>query len=364
MKVGILTYHNSINFGAVLQAYALQKAMRALGHDPSIIDYRRGANRMFYLKQAMAISPRIPMLLKSRTFSRFIRDHLPLTAPVRSADGLRAVEGGFDCLCVGSDQVWDASAGASLPAEFYFDWADPARTRLMSYAPSCGAMKPDAMPGAVEMGGLLRRFHHVSARDANTIECIRRAGGPEPDLVLDPTFLTGFDDLKADVETPAEPYALVYATPRIIGRSNIAAQVRGLGMPVVNAGFRAVPGGQDRIVIDPAQWLELYRRASVVVTSFFHGAIFAILFEKPFVVLSVPGKSNKVGDLLRRLALDGQELALDAPAGMLAQKISATRYEAARPLLAAEVERSKRYLSGALGAAQPQRGAPARAGAW
>ena len=40
MIVGILTLHNAINYGATLQALALQKYIEELGVDVEIIDYR------------------------------------------------------------------------------------------------------------------------------------------------------------------------------------------------------------------------------------------------------------------------------------------------------------------------------------
>ena len=40
MKLGIITFHRAKNYGAVLQAYALNKATQNLNIDSDIIDYR------------------------------------------------------------------------------------------------------------------------------------------------------------------------------------------------------------------------------------------------------------------------------------------------------------------------------------
>lgn len=40
MKVGVITFHRAINYGAALQTYALQKALTGLGFDSEVIDYR------------------------------------------------------------------------------------------------------------------------------------------------------------------------------------------------------------------------------------------------------------------------------------------------------------------------------------
>ena len=39
MKIGILTFHRTTNYGAALQAYALQQTLIGQGHDAEIIDY-------------------------------------------------------------------------------------------------------------------------------------------------------------------------------------------------------------------------------------------------------------------------------------------------------------------------------------
>lgn len=40
MKIGIITFHWATNYGAVIQAYALQEAVASLGHDVKIINYK------------------------------------------------------------------------------------------------------------------------------------------------------------------------------------------------------------------------------------------------------------------------------------------------------------------------------------
>lgn len=40
MKIGVITFHRAINYGAALQTYALQRAISDLGFDTEVIDYR------------------------------------------------------------------------------------------------------------------------------------------------------------------------------------------------------------------------------------------------------------------------------------------------------------------------------------
>ena len=45
-SVGIITLHRTTNYGSVLQAYALQETIKALGFDVKIIDYRPSRSTM------------------------------------------------------------------------------------------------------------------------------------------------------------------------------------------------------------------------------------------------------------------------------------------------------------------------------
>ena len=48
MKIGILTFHRAINYGAVLQCYALYTTLQSMGHDVEIIDYRPGTIQKYF----------------------------------------------------------------------------------------------------------------------------------------------------------------------------------------------------------------------------------------------------------------------------------------------------------------------------
>ena len=47
-KAGILTFHKSVNYGSVLQAYALKETLRNLGCDSEVIDYQPDNYKYLY----------------------------------------------------------------------------------------------------------------------------------------------------------------------------------------------------------------------------------------------------------------------------------------------------------------------------
>ena len=48
MKIGIITFHAAMNYGSVLQAFALQEYLRSRGNDVRIIDFRSAVQQRLY----------------------------------------------------------------------------------------------------------------------------------------------------------------------------------------------------------------------------------------------------------------------------------------------------------------------------
>ena len=66
-KIGTITFHNSINYGAILQTYALQKCLTDLGYDSEVIDYRNS-----YLIKNMSFCRRIVHYTWHEIFKRIL----------------------------------------------------------------------------------------------------------------------------------------------------------------------------------------------------------------------------------------------------------------------------------------------------
>lgn len=79
MKVGILTFHHTANYGAVLQSLALSRYIKSLGHDVEIIDYRPEEaekvhwNNMRFLKLLPPYRNPKFSLIDINAFKRFIK---------------------------------------------------------------------------------------------------------------------------------------------------------------------------------------------------------------------------------------------------------------------------------------------------
>ncbi len=115
MRIGLLTFHYSMNYGAIMQTYATCRALQELGHDVTIIDFRqpeKKTNRslLFYYK--------------TKAFDRFTQKHYPrMTKTCYTLDDVIDNSRNFDCLVVGSDQTWNPHITKDKRLIYFFPFA-------------------------------------------------------------------------------------------------------------------------------------------------------------------------------------------------------------------------------------------------
>lgn len=157
MKIGILTLHSQINYGGVLQAYALQKYLRSNGYDVEVIDYwltpANGHLYGFWLSESKTFLARVVRfpywcirdgfvwaeIRRRRRTMRFLRERLKLSSQAyKILDDLKKVSG-YDIVIVGSDQIWHP-VNISVPNPFLLDWLKPKGgvPQKIAYAASFG----------------------------------------------------------------------------------------------------------------------------------------------------------------------------------------------------------------------------------
>ena len=296
MKIGILTFHCAINFGAVLQAFGLFQYLRSLGHDVSVIDYRPDylikQYRPFYLKrikEGRSKKLRLFFLLREvlalhirygreKLFRRFIKDHLHLS-PLQLDDKAND----FDAFVFGSDQIWNRWITQS---DMVFWGEAPAfeGKRRIAYAASAGsvnALDEDAMSN-------LERFDAVSVREKSLADYLKSFTTKKIDTVLDPVLLAGKELFSAIATTKQRsPYLLYFSLEGddklrpIVER---LAKKRNLELIEVRSYNICFTKGNVKNVLSINDFLGLFLYADFVVTKSFHGTAFSILFEREFMV--------------------------------------------------------------------------------
>ena len=159
-KVGIITFHAAKNYGACLQAYALQVATRAMGVYSIIIDYQPNSVYLQYKKfnlkkyfTAANIRQGLQLLVSdliyampnakgNAAFSRFKKEYMLLTKELyRTSAQMKTQIPWFDAVIVGSDQVWNTEiTGGVDPIYMLENFHAP--TKKISYAASLGLQPP------------------------------------------------------------------------------------------------------------------------------------------------------------------------------------------------------------------------------
>src|SRR5690606_7304446 len=123
MKLALLSFHTAANYGAALQAFALQKAFDDLKIQNVYIDYQNAHRINSYsishlilssikkgdLKNAFKYFLGSPfLLLRKLRFSFFYKKNLRVTNKIyRNSSEAKELNNNFDKFIVGSDQVWN-----------------------------------------------------------------------------------------------------------------------------------------------------------------------------------------------------------------------------------------------------------------
>ena len=348
-KVGILNYHDGINHGAFLQCYALYNFIEIQGHSVEVINYKNSRHwfreyRYFLVrKNLVSIIRNIIKIIKFKSCHRMMK----MTAPLRSNKRINNYN--YDCVLVGSDEVWNyTNPMVGYDITYFGEGINTGK--IGSYAASFGWLEANtSLP--FEIKSRLKIFSYISVRDDNSKAIIKNNIDLDVDILVDPTFLYNFNDYEVEYKNASQfldDYILVYA-PGIIDDS-IEKKIRemyGDKRQIVSIG-RAVPWADINILdVDPFEWLWFMKNSSFIVTSSFHGTIFSIKYEKQFI--SIPNKAsyNKIDYLLRKLNLSDRFLFTESD---IEKFIDADiNYKKVNETLNKDIDRSKNALFSFLG---------------
>lgn len=304
MKIGIMTFHWAVNYGAVLQSYALIRHLRQAGYDVCDINYlpRRTIRKMRFFDIYFR---RFAELKKIPPFRRFQKKYLRLSPKTYGCyKELLKIQNEYDAVIVGSDQIWNDSflmgAEKGEPALSYFLDFLPANVPRLSYAASFGAnelskgIKEYAIPA-------LKKFHAISVRENNAVGLLADEGIVAM-TVCDPTLLLKPDDYETIIQgcRREENVALFNFMLRRGERSSDDTEAF-LKNQVFAEKTRL---GTDILSVE--RWLWALKNSDFIVTDSFHCVVFAILFHKPFLAVNDKNcaMNARIKTLVEKLGLE------------------------------------------------------------
>lgn len=296
-RVGIITIHHVPNYGAFLQAWSLAKAVKQLGHQVEIIDYRHPKAIQFYKK--LRKNSRFG-IIKSWAESRLIQyecNHLPLTKQCHSSSDLQEVANQYDVVICGSDQIWHTKSIRDFDPAYFLDFVKSDKVRRISYAPSCSGLDSFS-PHDGEVKSLLDKFDALSGRDARTLELVKELGDYNIRRVVDPTLLVDHKELESNGRINKQEYLLIYGGIESWAFPAIRHVAKERGLKIIAIGNRCRAADKSDPFVLPNKWLAYFRDAKAVITSAFHGAMFAIINKRPLLAIPSVGKEAKISDAL------------------------------------------------------------------
>lgn len=326
MKIGIVTYHRTLNYGAVMQSLATRFVLEDMGHEVYYVDYWPDYHKEMYdlfprtkffkfnLRQKIAFLLSLIKYYKSKkkridNFEKFFQTHIyPYCRPIDDS---------YDVVIYGSDQIWRKQKALGSYNPFYFGENKIKTQQHISYAASMGIL-PDNDADKVKVKELVSHLDKISVREEGLRHLLLSLGYENVSLSLDPTLLLSSE--KWDNHLPTEPYngkryALVYmlrAKAFNLNEIKKFADKKGLQLIVLN-GYATTKETETNITsAGPLEFIHLIKNAEYVFSASFHGLAFSIIYGKQFFT-SFLNNSGRAESLLSLLGIKGRLLPPKSP---------------------------------------------------
>ncbi|AXT51975.1 hypothetical protein D1818_14390 [Aquimarina sp. BL5] len=290
-NIHTITFHHVLNYGAVLQAYALAKFLKQEGYEVEVLDYRPSYFMFQTYRPAKGLLKTINKAKKNIRFYKFRRDFLPLSKNTFfSVFKLKKkFANSNDYFICGSDQVWNANLTKDKIDKGYFLDFLPKKAIKISYAASMGNTGFDA--NHTEAKEVLSSFHKILVREDFAQNEINKISNNTIDssIVVDPTLLlNNYNEILDFSLVPNEPYLVSYLTENSKEvKEYIRKVVKMTGLPLINLGHHYIEDAQKNYLYEsPSKWLGVFSKATMVCTNSFHGNAYSLIFKRNFTVFS------------------------------------------------------------------------------
>ena len=328
MRIGIITFHCSYNYGSALQAYALQRFLISQGYETETISYYskdfdqyklfRPAKYKTGMKYALYDLIYIGRHIKrKRSFRNFVADNLIVSEEEYNDGNIAQANQRYDCFICGSDQIWNTDCTRGVVPAFFLEFADEGKPRI-AYAPSIAHDRIsndyiDAFRSAVN------KIDYLSVREESGRAILAELTDKEITCAADPTLLLDADDyrqlMKEKAGIPEGKYIFLYMLEWNAETVKYCKKLKErFHLPIyylINRDTIKTIGLFDKedknlYGIDPGQFLTCLAGSRFVVTNSFHATVFSIIFHKQFCSFCTRHSYSRTVDLLNNLGLSNR----------------------------------------------------------
>lgn len=307
MRIKTLTTYDVYNYGASLQAYALQQYLMHLGHDVEIINYQPSyLTRKYDYKwvnpeskfskyaltravyKVMKYLQRQTTMGRKRIFDKFNHQILKETLiKYSSYEDLCSNPPKADLYIVGSDQIWNVFYEAGRDPAFFLEFVK--QGYKASYAASFSYIDID-VENKMRIRKSLEKFDAISVREYHGID-ILKSMGIDGDWVLDPVFLLSIDKWKELMVSSVsnEDYLLVYdfeGNKDIKLFSKEYARRNKLKIYAITDTYPLPYADKNFMKAGPKEFVSMIYNCKAFISNSFHGTAFSIMFNKPVFVFN------------------------------------------------------------------------------
>ena len=320
LKIGILTFHNAMSYGAVLQAYALQHTIENFGYETEVINYMcediynahvriipKTKNIKFNIKMSLMGHKRYKWRNLLRNFrKKYLHESVKV-----SKNELVDLGENYSKVIAGSDQVFN-DVCTKFDNTYFLDFVPD--KKKYTYAASFGA---DIIPKKLEdeYRNRLTGFQQLSIREESGCKIVKTLLNREAECNIDPTFLLTDAEWDNVIETKTrKPYVFVFSVLKPLDLVNYAIKLgeeKGLEVLYLeNYSFPKRKGLRYIGPVSPSEFIGLIKNAEYVVTNSFHGMAFSIIYKKKFIVeLNTAASRNiRCEGLLKKIGIRNNEI--------------------------------------------------------
>lgn len=320
MKIGILTFHYSNNYGAVLQCFALKNFLERLNHEVIIIN--RLPNKPHLLKQIYYfILKYINIHSSIYGWLSFNKEREKLLAPLtkkyyNSKQLKNSLKLNFDAIIVGSDQIWRYD-NKFADYNYYLDYIAPElypKIKKIAYAASFGLNYWDGDIHIVSQ--LLSQFKSVSVREESGVDICKRLFSIDAKKVLDPTFLLPINQYPSISKPQFHMNVVSYflgqnKTELVTKMQKISVEKKYTYIDLYSIGCYSHKKIPEHINI--TNWLSYIKMSDFIITNSYHAMVFSILYHKNFAIIALEsGGTTRIKSALNELDLNSYSLYYDS----------------------------------------------------
>lgn len=320
MKIGIVTVHDSNNYGSFLQAFALQEVLHEFGHE---VFFVRTRDKKFVKKTF------IPRLFRKKNIRHPIRFFHNWKTGVCKWKAFTKDQTLFkeidrmeleamDLVILGSDEIWNIQVKSFQNGLFFGEGVHNA----IAYAVSVGRAEYQDFKNNPFYAEAMKTIGHIMVRDSRTKDIVEKVCGFTPKVVCDPTFLIDKElftrNKHAEDHFRDGRFLLIYSYS--LGKDmeeKIKKLAESKKLKIVSACFY-YNWADHNMMVGPLEFCSLMQKADFVFTTTFHGTVFSILNEKQFVCIPASIKTN---DLLEKLGLEERIIEENASIERIAGKM-------------------------------------------